>query len=129
MACLWWLSSRPGDGGARAAWAVLLWNGGHVVAFGLLAGFFFLALVGTSRRGMWAALAASCYGVLDECHQASVPGRACSVLDAVSDASGAVLCVLSLSWLVHARSDHGWLALLFVPLCFGSALAATLSPW
>jgi VanZ family protein len=73
----------------------------HAVAYGGLAG---LALIGALGRGGWrgrnrgraalvALLLASLYGVVDEVHQAYVPGRSSTVGDWVADTLGALVVV------------------------------------
>ncbi|MDQ7006921.1 MAG: VanZ family protein [Acidobacteriota bacterium] len=80
----------------------------HAVVFGLLAALWMRALDGW-QGGLWGrAMLAICvttaWGVLDEIHQAFVPGRTASALDALADLGGAVLVVGLLSWRVASRA-------------------------
>lgn len=87
------LSSRPlAVPEQLPSWSDLL---AHAVLFGLLAG----ALWRGWRRRGWAAAAAgpivvtAVYGVLDEVHQAFVPGRSPDPADVAADLVGALLAV------------------------------------
>ncbi|HEB54007.1 MAG TPA: hypothetical protein ENI87_12200 [bacterium] len=74
----------------------------HVVAYACLGGSIWLAWSRRPRaarvpmRSLGAWLVAGLYGIVDEVHQSFVPGRDCSVADALSDAAGAALAVLLL---------------------------------
>lgn len=62
----------------------------HCVCYAGLA--FWLSYALSPRHALpWAIVLTMLYGVLDECHQAFVPGRSCELLDWLADASGAVL--------------------------------------
>ena len=91
-------------------WEVLIKKGGHVIAYGLLA-------VLTMRAGlMWdrpqrraAALGVIVtvgYAVLDEIHQAFVPGRHPSTADIALDLIGAVVFVLAAWRAVRGTLPH-----------------------
>ncbi|MFO1053171.1 MAG: VanZ family protein [Planctomycetota bacterium] len=104
---IWWLSSRPmlglGDGFAIA----FAFNGGHLVLFGTLAGLCALALRARTASARWSAWAlAVAWGILDEIHQRSVPGRSSSVFDVTTDACGAALVVQALAHL-RTRARRG----------------------
>jgi len=101
MAVIWWASARttlPGAG-RGPAWT-FGWNLAHAPTFGLLA-LLLLPLAPRAdgwvrlgpRQWAWLSLVAVGYGVVDEWHQAHVPGRHPSFLDVVTDAVG-VGCVL-----------------------------------
>jgi VanZ family protein len=84
---------------------------GHVFDFIVLS----LLLVRALRRGRagwrfnWAASAwaiAACYAMLDEFHQAFVPGRSPSVHDVLLDSAAAALGQL-IFWLYCKRRDRG----------------------
>lgn len=98
MAVIWIASSTPavhGRGpGLLPPW---LQNLLHVPVFGVLCGAWLWALTGIGvdwRRGVVvAALAAALYGVIDEAHQAFVPGRTASFTDLLLDALGALLAI------------------------------------
>jgi len=68
----------------------------HLIVFGVL-GFFLgrAARVGWSwpwrRAAIFAVVVASAYGLLDEWHQATVPGRTVDLWDWVADTAGAIL--------------------------------------
>lgn len=133
---IWWLSTHEGgvgDGNHVMEW---LNNLGHAPLFGLLA--LWLALA-APRAGGWARLSAFdrswiflavvVWGVVDELHQARVPGRDASVFDIGTDAVGAlsVLAVAAAAGLPEATpaSVRKRLALGLVA-CGLAALAATL---
>ena len=71
----------------------------HAGAYGLLAAM----LLWAQPRPRLALLLAVLYGISDELHQATVPGRNADVLDAVADAAGALMVVAL--WL--RRRGHG----------------------
>ncbi|AEB11162.1 VanZ family protein [Marinithermus hydrothermalis] len=86
MALIYWVSDRPGSAvGIPAPWDKLA----HALAY---AGLGWLLGRGTGRAG-WAWGIAAAYGVLDELHQARVPGREADLWDGVADALGAGLGV------------------------------------
>jgi len=78
--------------------------GGHLAAYGLLAGLLWWALRGSGVRypATAALLLAVLYGASDEFHQSFVPGRTMTVSDLLVDLIGASLVLLLLSWR-HAR--------------------------
>jgi VanZ family protein len=97
MAVLWWLSSIPGgpekvvDGLSIAAWFQKLM---HVVAYAILAAAWTWALSGQLRfrATVAAALVLTVgYAVVDEIHQAYVPGRTSAVTDVLIDLAGALI--------------------------------------
>ncbi len=102
MGLLWYLSEQSSLGPAGA----LLCRHGdkiaHAISFGVLAFLFYRvaasrALPGLHRAPVFAAVAfALLYGVLDECHQAHVPGRDPSLWDLAADLTGASLAGLFL---------------------------------
>jgi hypothetical protein len=117
---IWWLSSRTPSGSAAGFGLVFLFNGAHVVVFGMLAALLHLALPpaapphsrdaavpGVARRFWWACALAAVYGAVDELHQAYVPGRVASVFDWTSDAVGAVLGAALMTWL-RDRAAWAW---------------------
>ena len=99
LALIWWLSSRQID----ASFALIPFRdkGVHFVEFGAL-GLCLAEAVrgtwpGTGLRGMAAAwLFTAGAGLLDELHQAFVPGRSADVRDLFADAAGALFGVLCL---------------------------------
>lgn len=92
MATLWWSSSSQPTG-VMSGWPrELFYNGMHVVAYFVLALAYWIAL-GGPRRGWWCIGLAAGYGLVDEWHQAAVPGRVASWGDVLSDLLGAWLAV------------------------------------
>jgi len=136
MAALWWSSSRPHTGAAPSVLRSLLHNGAHVVAYGALAASVLLWLGAALRQGQLprrAAIAAIVvaigYGVVDEWHQSTVPGRVCSVVDIVSDALGAALATALVG---HSLGRHRGCARAVPFLVVGSlcsVVVATFGPW
>lgn len=130
MALLWWASSQPPrETGLPPATSVLQ-NSAHVVAFGALGLLLWLWLHGDGRRRTVAAIALAClYAVVDETHQAFVPGRDASVADWCSDAFGAALASCGLGWRLQgdarARALLPWLLV----GAAGSVSAATWLGW
>lgn len=98
MGLLWFLSDRSSLG--RAGMLLSFPNSdkvAHAIAFGTLAFLFYrlsasrtLPLLGRAPV-FFAVLCALLYGVVDECHQAHVPGRDPSVWDLLADLVGASL--------------------------------------
>lgn len=92
---IWWSSSTPGDGTSWLAWAwldlPLLDKVAHALLFGVLAAL--LRYAGLSAQG--AIVGAVAWGVLDEVHQAFVPGRSPELGDLAADTLGATLAVLA----------------------------------
>jgi VanZ family protein len=137
VAFLWGASSVTPSPRPPSWWRDYLHNGAHVVAFGGLAGAILLArsrptLVGPAPSRSWPWLAAGLafgYGIIDEWHQAHVPGRVCSFGDLLSDASGAGSAVVFA--LAVLREDPRLLRCLpwCVLLCLGCVAAATWLPW
>jgi VanZ family protein len=74
--------------------------GGHLAAYGLLAGLLWWALRGTGMRypATAALLLAVLYGASDEFHQSFVPGRTMTISDLLVDLIGASLVLAILSW-------------------------------
>lgn len=124
---LWWLSSQRGSDLEGIAVGSFVANGAHVILFGVLGGLVFLVWIGSpSRRLKWSAAVAVAYGIIDEVHQATVPGRSPSVADVLSDGAGAVFAGCALLWILgrnaSARRALPWVA--------GVALAAVcLATW
>ena len=106
MAFLWWSSSRSPTPSPYDPVRAYLGNAAHFVAyFGLgLAGWLALPAAMSARRlGAFAWWLAVAYGVVDEWHQSTVPGRSPSAVDLVTDAFGAAFAV----WFVRARLAGG----------------------
>ena len=131
------------DGASVFALGGFTTNLGHPFAFGILA-LLLVPVVGRARgrwdgRSRWTALSsvgalwitviASLYGFVDEMHQSMVPGRDASLLDALSDATGAFFVVQVVLYLgretATSRGLLRWLGAGFV----GSCAAAGLATW
>ena len=124
-ALLWYLSSRPG-GGSDPFWlSRIVWNGGHVVAFGVLSGLILLSSRGDMKVRFWFAVAVTLlYGLLDEYHQSQVPGRCMDPWDVCSDGLGAALFSCTIWWLLTAaRQPRAWI----LPLAALSLISASLA--
>lgn len=84
-------------------WDILVKKGGHLLGYGLLALSYWFALR-WQRQHFWTAFFLTVlYAVLDEWHQAFVPGRNASWFDAlVIDAGGAFLALYVARRNMHA---------------------------
>lgn len=119
---IWILSSRPTSGIAPSLWVVLLFNGAHVVLFGMLAALAHLAGTPDEPRASLRAIAiAAAWGTIDEIHQTFVPGRSSSLWDVATDVAGAVLFV---SVVVVLRGEGARWARIATPL---AAVAAAVT--
>lgn len=100
MALLWVVSSVPegNDNTLGGIWLPpLVQNSLHIPAFGVLAATWLWALdFGSSATNpaLLAWVLTTAYGVVDEVHQAYVPGRTSSLEDVLLDAVGACLTVV-----------------------------------
>jgi VanZ family protein len=121
MVTLWQLSSITPEPSPPSVVRAFLHNGAHIVAYATLASTFLLlrplpVLLARSIPFGWALLSvllSAAYGMVDEWHQAHVPGRVCSYGDLLSDFSGGVLgVVLALAVLRFDRN-----LALCVPIC------------
>ncbi|MCF7688666.1 MAG: VanZ family protein [Cephaloticoccus sp.] len=85
-----------------------------IVDFDKLAHFFIYGLLATlvtragfpERRGWWAVLIVSLFGLTDEWHQSFTPGRAVELADWVADTLGAITAV---AVYMHWRNYRTWL--------------------
>ena len=136
MALLWWSSSQEAPLQPHGLPRALLHNSMHVFAYAALGGSLLLAFVraplamAPSRLALLGSFVLSCaYGIVDELHQAWVPGRVCSVADLASDALG---CALALTMLT-CRLRPGRRGLVALGLCAAgcvvSVALATFIPW
>lgn len=73
---------------------VIIRKTGHIVAFGILAVFLYLALSKTRRPFLYAWVITTVYAVVDEFHQGFIPGRTSSFADVVLDSFGAFLALM-----------------------------------
>jgi len=101
MVLIWTLSSMPHDTVLRLpsnSVDQFFKESLHVIEFGILHGLFILALLVhgklTVTTHLVAAVFASFYGFLDEIHQAFVPSRSATVIDAVKDLIGVIAVYL-----------------------------------
>ncbi len=135
MGLLWWSSSREIAPQAPSDVRAFLHNGMHVVAYAALCAAWLTSL----RRGPGPATPTRCnvvgvllsvaYGIVDEWHQSSVPGRVSSVSDVISDSCGALLAVVLLDAVLGVGAvKRGVLAGCLV-LCIASVAFATWGPW
>ena len=124
---IWWLSSRPP--GSRTTPNPLmdyLFNLGHAVLFGTLAGLVDLASRGA--RPWWAVGLAAGYGIVDELHQSLVPGRSPDPFDLVTDFAGALFVVSVARWVRGGERRGLTLAACGLVLAFAGAALATFGP-
>jgi len=107
MAAVFLLSSIPGGGGAASAGVNLdrflnpiVQNMLHIPLFGGLAASWYLGLSGFAscrkRRTTIAFVCTTLYAMLDELHQATVPGRYASVSDFGLDVIGASIILAAI---------------------------------
>jgi VanZ family protein len=85
---------------------------GHFSVFGVLAVLFWWALglageAGTRRKVSAVALVVL-YGVVDEWHQSFVPGRTPDVYDVLTDATGAIVAMLVVTWIERRGVFRAW---------------------
>lgn len=87
----------------------VLRKAGHFVVFAVLALLTWLALQtsGVGHAGRWAFVAACCYAVSDEFHQAFVAGRYPFVGDVLIDAAGAALALIVVARFVRGSGLGG----------------------
>jgi VanZ family protein len=112
VGALWWSSSRTPAPTEPHVLGALLHNAMHVVAYAVLAAAVWCAVHGP-RAAVAAVTFAAAYGVIDEVHQAFVPGRVPSVWDVASDVCGALLGAWWMQQRLGAQRPgrHGvWLA-------------------
>jgi VanZ family protein len=100
LACVFWLSSLSSVPGASFVWDKLLHAGGYAV-IGLLTLRAFHG--GIMRPRLWPATGSGLFilawGISDEFHQSTVPGRDASAGDVVADVVGfAIACAVLLAW-------------------------------
>lgn len=135
MLVLWWSSSQVPGNEPHSTAQSLLHNMMHVVAYACIAASLWVAwshrpvaaVQAFRSRGSW--LLASLYGVVDELHQAYVPGRVCSFADLVSDASGAALAVVVLRGVSGVAPSWRRIACILVAASLISVAAATFASW
>jgi hypothetical protein len=143
MGFLWWLSSDTRDTGLNLGLGGFLPNLGHAPLYAMLAVCWLIAWprerpahLGErpwSRLTLASALALTAlpvaYGVVDEWHQASVPGRDASPADLLTDLAGAGSTVLVARYAGSAAANEVglWRRLaLGVLACLAAAGLATL---
>lgn len=138
-ALIWKLSSGPIALGARLPFGRLLNNLAHGPLYAVLVGLLAFALPRRPRPFPWPRLTALralalaafglAYGVLDEWHQLSSPGRSGSWSDLLTDLCGAVLALAAVAGLeqpLEARSARRFAAAL--ALVVSAALFASYGP-
>lgn len=77
----------------------------HLVAFGLLAVFFWLALREKPFRYLLAWGLATIYGAIDEWHQSFIPDRSALVTDVLIDSVGAVFSLV-IVYVVQKKAEE-----------------------
>jgi hypothetical protein len=136
MALIWQRSSIPDEGTTTSVLWSTAHNFLHAPAFGFLA---LLAVLCLPRADAWPRLGrggvacvlagVAAYALVDEWHQASIPGRVSSLLDSLTDVVGAVCTLGMIAYLPRPSAcDAGlWCRIaLGLGLCVLSAIAATL---
>lgn len=108
MAVLWQLSATPADPAAAPWLALPPWaqNAAHVPLYAVLAVAWYRGLRGFASPRAAAAVAvpaAVAFGIVDEWHQAWVPGREAAAVDVLLDAAGALLGVAAVLGLRRLR--------------------------
>lgn len=137
MALIWQLSDLPSGDEPRILWGAWLSNCAHAPLFGLLALWCVVALPradGWPRLGPRALAAilllVLAYGVVDELHQGTTPGRHPSAFDVLTDLVGAA-CSLWLAGHVGSRGatarSTGLRLVAGLALCALAGLVATLA--
>ncbi|MEZ6019609.1 MAG: VanZ family protein [Planctomycetota bacterium] len=130
-----WLSSRRMDLDLPDHQALaVLGNGVHAFEYGIFA---LLCVPLLPRRGAWVQwskggavailLAALALGLSDEWHQSFVPTRTPSVLDLVTDVTGAVSVLAVVAWLTRPDAHDRGLRLRLLLGILGCVCAAALS--
>jgi VanZ family protein len=92
MAVIWVLSDQPDPNPAPDGWGGSTSSLAHVAVFGALCAAWAFALPGRSLA-LAIALAVA-YGVVDELHQSTTPGRDATPWDVLLDAIGALLAAM-----------------------------------
>lgn len=114
---IWKLSDQPSDDSPPVFWKSWLWNCGHAPLFGFLA---FWGVAALPRERGWPRISIPAgltilalvlgYGIVDEVHQASSPGRAASAFDVATDLVGAACTIWIAAYLgrdgANARGLH-----------------------
>jgi VanZ family protein len=126
MGVLWWSSSRSPGHGEPDVVGELAHNAMHLVAFGALAAAAWFACGTTGRVATVVPLTiAVVYGCIDEFHQSFVPGRTCSVGDAMTDTFGGIVAVWALRAWISARRPRLLEAVVLALACATSVVLAT----
>ena len=116
MALIWGLSSQEADHQVRPAWMGWISNLAHAPLFGLLALWLALAL---PRRDGWPrldgrsvgvlVLFVGLWGVVDELHQSTVPGRDATLPDVLTDLVGAACTLWIAAYVGSGQASEGGL--------------------
>lgn len=106
MGVIFLLSSRPDLPNFAPGLPGFEEIGGHLTAYGVLAGLLWWALRGSGVRypATWALALAVVYGATDEFHQSFVPGRTMSVSDLIVNLIGASVVLLVVTLLQARRT-------------------------
>ncbi|WP_338751967.1 VanZ family protein [Bacillus sp. FJAT-52991] len=88
----------------------------HLIEFAVLYGLMVNALLANSRftsaTNLAAALIACFYGLIDEIHQAFILYRSASVIDAIKDVTGVLICYLLVNYKYFQQPSsriHRWM--------------------
>ncbi|WP_100401489.1 VanZ family protein [Bacillus sp. FJAT-42315] len=88
----------------------------HLIEFAVLYGLIVNALLANGRfssaTNLAAALIACFYGFIDEIHQAFIPYRSASIIDAIKDVTGVFICYLLVNYKYFQRPSsriHQWM--------------------
>ncbi|KIL43287.1 VanZ family protein [Jeotgalibacillus campisalis] len=116
MMLVWFLSSRPSDtvyALRNESLDLFIKESLHLVEFAILHFLFILALLAhgklTTASHTAAAVIAAFYGLLDEIHQAFVPSRSATLIDAIKDLIGVMIVYILIQRAYFVRKN-GWMA-------------------
>lgn len=84
-------------------WDTLVKKGSHTLGYGILALSYWYALKWDRKRLWLAFLLVVLYALSDEFHQAFVPGRHPSLVDALGFDTGGALLALAITWWVRRK--------------------------
>ncbi|MDG5471204.1 VanZ family protein [Jeotgalibacillus sp. ET6] len=116
MSLIWFLSDRPSDtvlALQNESLDLFIKESLHLVEFGILHFLFIAALLAhgklTTATHTAAAVFAAFYGLLDEIHQAFVPSRSATVIDAIKDLIGVIIVYVVIQRAYFVQKN-GWVA-------------------
>lgn len=106
MIVIFYLSGRTGSELSMAFPFIKDFNPGHILAFFVLSGFYYYALLNSTKVKylyFWTLLLSLLYALSDEYHQSFVPTRNPDTADLLRDMAGASLALLLIHLLKHYR--------------------------